>query len=355
MIAFGASITMPGTYEAAARVGIARAAEPGSPVFAHAAAGSLARSYNLILDEAGRLEELEALVLVHQDVELLRDDVCAAVRAALRDPEVALVGAVGAVGVDGIAWWDGQVTWASFAFRYGELGGGEYAAPAFLGPGTAPRAPGEVESLYGLVLVLSPWAVRTLRFDEGLGLQHAYDFDLCRQARAAGRKVVTADLPLAHHHSLDLIAEPDAWLAAHVSAAERWQGAEPDKAGWRRRARAAEADAASARLLAASWLLLAYATAQAQDDELAELTGTRSWRLTHPLRRLNARLEARLVERAGRRAAAGPGARRGWVRTARQSTARTRRISSLEIAGSPPWRTDESLSATAKVPDSSIL
>ena len=42
-------------------------------------------------------------------------------------------------------------------------------------------------------MVLSPWAVRELRFDESLGKLHGYDFDICMQARAAGKKVVTAD------------------------------------------------------------------------------------------------------------------------------------------------------------------
>ena len=41
-------------------------------------------------------------------------------------------------------------------------------------------------------MVLSPWAVRELRFDESLGKLHGYDFDICMQARAAGKKVVDA-------------------------------------------------------------------------------------------------------------------------------------------------------------------
>jgi hypothetical protein len=296
LIAFGASITMPEVYECSARVGITRAAEPDSPVFVHAAAGSVARSYNLILDQGARLDDLEALVLLHQDAEITDPGFCAKVRAALADPEVGVAGAVGAVGVDSIAWWEGSVTWSSFVYRYGELGGGEFPAPSFNGTGHAPpKSPGEVDSLYGFVLVLSPWAVRNVRFDESLGPQHAYDFDYCRQVRAAGRKVITADLQIAHHHSLDLIADPDAWSAAHIRAAEKWDDGEGDEETWKRRARKAEADAAGARLLAASWLLLAYANAQEHDDRLGELTSTTSWRITKPLRRLNARLAARRV------------------------------------------------------------
>ncbi len=68
-------------------------------------------------------------MLVHQDAEIVDPDFCAKVRAALADPDVGLVGCVGALGVRSIAWWEGSVTWASFAHRYAELGGGEI--PAF--------------------------------------------------------------------------------------------------------------------------------------------------------------------------------------------------------------------------------
>ena len=69
-----------------------------------------------------------------------------------------------------------------------ELGGGEVPWPD--DGGRPPCAPiGEVDSVYGLLLALSPWAVRNLRFDESLGPRYGHDFDLCAQARAAGRKV----------------------------------------------------------------------------------------------------------------------------------------------------------------------
>src|SRR5947209_9834040 len=51
MIAFGCSIIMPEAYERFAKPGIERAAEPDSPILANAAVGSIARSYNLLLDE----------------------------------------------------------------------------------------------------------------------------------------------------------------------------------------------------------------------------------------------------------------------------------------------------------------
>jgi Glycosyltransferase like family len=297
MIAFGCSIIIPDVYRRCAEPGIRRAAEADSVVLAHAATSSIARSYNLLLDRAGATDDLEGLVIVHQDAEMLGDDVCATLRGALADPEVAVVGCVGVRGVRDIAWWDGDVTWNSAAYHYGELGGGEltFAAPGPSGAG----ATGEVDSVYGVLIGLSPWAVRNIRFDESIGLLHGYDFDVCRQARAAGRKVVTADLRVAHHHALDLVSHIEIWIAAHMRAAERWEESDgrgpTSQAGWKARARAAEASAGAARLLAASRLLQADASAQRDERELDTIRNSASWRITEPLRRGNA------IARAARR------------------------------------------------------
>src|SRR5215203_4234745 len=113
VIVFGTAVTDPETYDGCAVPGIQRAAEPDSLIFAHQTAGSLFRNYNLLLDMAAEHEGLEALVLVHQDAELDDLDFATKVREALRDPDVAIIGCVGAVGVRGIAWWQGAVTWAS--------------------------------------------------------------------------------------------------------------------------------------------------------------------------------------------------------------------------------------------------
>ena len=128
MIAFASSITDGELYRQAAEPGIRLAAEPDSLVIANAAAGSIFRSYNLIMDSVADREDLEALVLLHQDAELASPGFCATLRDALSDPEVGVVGCVGAVGVRSIAWWEGSVTWASFTHRYRELGGGELPA-----------------------------------------------------------------------------------------------------------------------------------------------------------------------------------------------------------------------------------
>src|ERR671939_747392 len=188
MIAFGTSITSPEAYRRYAEPGIRRAAEPNSEVYAFAASGYIFRSYNLLLDTAAARDDLEALVLVHQDAEIVDADFCDKVRRALRDPDVGVVGCVGAIGVRSIAWWEGSVTWASFIHRYGEHGGGDLPSFSWAWEEAPPYARlGEVDTVDGFLLVLSPWTVRNIRFDESLGRFHGYDFDFCLQVREAGR------------------------------------------------------------------------------------------------------------------------------------------------------------------------
>jgi hypothetical protein len=293
MIVFGTSITDPEMYERCAEAGIRVAAEPDSEVIANAAAGSLFRSYNLILDSLADRDDVEAVVLLHQDAEIADPDFCVKLRRALADPDVGVVGCVGAIGVRSIAWWEGSVTWASFVHRYGELGGGDL--PAFSWNGSEVPAyarTGEVDTVDGFVLGLSPWVVRNVRFDESLGQLHGYDFDFCLQVRAAGRKVVTEDFKVIHHHSLDLVSDPETWIQAHMRIAEKWDGKMPGVgvAGgtWQERARRAEAEAAATRALAVSTQLKADARVRQLERDFAETTESISWRITEPLRRANA-------------------------------------------------------------------
>jgi Glycosyltransferase like family len=286
MIVFASSITEPDTYARCAEPGLRLAAEADSELMPRAAAGSLFRSYNLLLDSVAERDDLEALVLVHQDAEIADRDFCAKLRRALRDPEVGVVGCVGAIGVRSIAWWEGSVTWASFVHRYRELGGGDLPAFAWNGDERPAYAhTGEVDTVDGFVMGLSPWVVRNIRFDESLGQLHGYDFDFCLQVRAAGRKVVTEDFKVIHHHSLELIGHPETWIEAHMRVAEKWDGRMPNVgvAGgdWKQRARRAEAEAAASRAHAVSIQLQS-------DARLKEMSESTSWRLTEPLRRLNA-------------------------------------------------------------------
>src|SRR5262245_28047143 len=163
MIAFGCPITKGRLYERYAGPGIKLASEPDSEVLAYQSGSSIFRAYNTLMAEAAKHADLEALVLLHQDSEIIDPDFCDKIRRALSDPEVAIVGAAGAVGVRNLSWWEGLVPWASFAHRYEEMGGGQIPGLSW----HADRVPsysrtGEVDTIDGFILVMSPWAVRNL-------------------------------------------------------------------------------------------------------------------------------------------------------------------------------------------------
>ena len=291
MIAFGTSITSPAEYRRLAGPGIERAAEPDSVIFPFAAAGSIFRSYNLLLEKAAVLDELEALVLVHQDAEITDPDFCRKLREALSNPDVGVVGCVGAIGVRSIAWWEGSVTWASFIHRYGEHGGGDLPAFSWKVDEMPPYSQtGEVDTVDGFVMGLSPWVVRNIRFDESLGQLHGYDFDFCLQVREAGKKVVTTDFRAVHNHSLELVSSEDKWVEAHMRIAEKWDGRMGVGDGgndWKLRARRAEAESEAGRAAAVSTQLQADARELELQRAIEAATSSLSWRLTAPLRKGN--------------------------------------------------------------------
>lgn len=295
MIAFGCGVTEPALYERRAEPGIRLAAEPDSLVLPEGVIGSIARVYNLILREAAPCEDLEALVLIHEEAEIVDPDLCRKLRRVFSDPDVAVVGCAGALDVRSIAWWEGTAPRASSVYRSEELGG-EF--PALLSDGwdgeelsTATLA-GEVDVVDGVMMVLSPWAVRNLRFDESLGPRHGYDFDFCLQARAAGRKVVTEELRLAHYYPLAVVGDPETWTEAHMRVAEKWDGRIPGghsvETDWKLRARQAEGKAAAARLLSATKMYEVQALEREHERGYKQATDKLSWRITAPLRQLNA-------------------------------------------------------------------
>ena len=205
-----------------------------------------------------------------------------------------LVGCAGALDVRSIAWWEGSITWASFTHRYEEFGGGEIPAFSWAGERTPPFArTGEVDSIDGFVMALAPSTVRDLRFDESLGQQHGYDFDYCMQVRAAGKRIVTADLQVVHHHSLRLIQDIESWIQAHMKVAEKWEGQLPsygsEDSNWRQRARRAEAEASAARLMGGLEQIIRIA----QYKELEALRSSHSWRLMAPARAFGRALRRR--------------------------------------------------------------
>jgi len=288
VIAFGTSISESSDYRRHALPGIEVCAEPDSEVYTFQSVGAIGRSNNLVLDHAAARDDLEALVLLDERVELVDPGFCETVRRSLRDPAVGVVGAVGASGVHSIAWWEGPISSGEVIHRYPEYDGGEL--PAFSWKRHSP-APQEVDALDGSLLVLSPWAARNVRFDESLALGYGHDVDYCMQVRAAGRSVMTAGFRLIHHRPLKVVDDLELWVEAHIQAAEKWDDGlakdPPDSDAWKRRARRAEAEREAAQTIAYSAASTLVAQLDSLERELDEATGTLPWRMTAPLRQAN--------------------------------------------------------------------
>ncbi len=303
MIAFGCAITDEEKYLEFALPGIELVAEDDTEILAYASVGTIFRNYNLLLERAKKQGGFEALILIHQDAEITDPDFLAKVRASLADPEVALVGCAGAVDVRNIAWWEGSVRWASYTHRFDELGGGEIPALSWVPEHVPVYAElGEVDSIDGFVMAFSPWAIENLRFDESIGGGlHGYDFDISMQARAAGKKVVVADLKVIHHHSLEVISDESGWIQAHMALTEKWHDHLPvTTTDWRLRARRAEAEKSASIVAKTSAGLIRDLSVKALERELESYRTSFSWRVTAPLRRAKAAVNRLLGRGPGR-------------------------------------------------------
>lgn len=211
MIAFAVCIGSEEKFRRYAAPGVRAAAEPDSLVAEVTTDTSIFAAYNEVLEALAGEDELEALVLLHEDTEIVDSDFCGKVRARFADPDVAVVGVVGARGVRNLAWWEGEGFGRVLETRgIVDFGGG---------------GPHDVDSVDGLMLVLSPWAVRSLRFDEErfTGF-HGYDADICFQARAAGKRVVVDEIAVVHH-TKGGYGNVEAFQASDRAFAEKWSAA----------------------------------------------------------------------------------------------------------------------------------
>jgi hypothetical protein len=211
VIAFASCIGSMERFTRHAAPALQRALEPDSQFAELTTDTSILEVYNEALEHFAGVEELEALVLLHDDVEILDPEhFCERVRTVLSDPEIAIAGAVGARGVTGLNWWDGEVAGAVIEPR------------GFLEGDLEDR---EVDAVDGLLMVLSPWAVQHLRCDTAtFHGSHASDVDLCFPARAAGRRVIAADFPVCHH-TKGGYGDPLIWKVADDAFRAKWSAA----------------------------------------------------------------------------------------------------------------------------------
>ncbi len=325
-LAFGCAITNVDVYRLAAERGIAHYRQQGHYVFAMQASGTVARTYNTILREARRVRDVDALVLVHQDLELLEFPLIDLVGEVFADPGVAVVGGVGTSNDETVAWWEGDLIvsaegWWQYGvsederLNFAEIAGllasrGDWSSAASdvelvheafvrdLGRGERPEdsrydrgnagavlgqgPPAPSQALYGCVLILNRWAIDTLSFDERFRYKYGWDIDFCRQARSYERECVVAGLAFRHHHTLALVDDHRPLVASHIRFSEKW-GAQ-ESSGQPERATRLEAEAALARLAVRSAEMYKEALERELLREREALFATRSWRATGPLR-----------------------------------------------------------------------
>lgn len=145
---------------------------------------SMSVACNRILD-AYKGGGYEAVVLVHDDLEITDPLFEDKVIAALMGENVALVGVAG--GGPALRWWDHSPIGHQMTDS-GLIDFGQHT--------------GDVEMIEGSVMVFSPWAVENLRCDERYtDFRSGWD-DVCLHAREAGKRVVVADVDTHHHSTL---------------------------------------------------------------------------------------------------------------------------------------------------------
>jgi Glycosyltransferase like family len=225
VIAYGVCIGSDERFARFAEPGILRAAGPDPVVLKRWEQKSIFAAYNSILTEARELRDLEALVLLHDDTELQDAGLEPKLKELFSDPSIGLAGAIGASHVTSLAWWEaerhGRASWNGF-------------------PGEGPRVDDfgvetvDVDSVDGFLLVLSPWVVEHLRFDDQTfhGF-YGYAADFSFSVRRSGKRVVISDFPL-HHH--DRFRDRRGFAQANVRWRAKWgfdaKMMVPPRLGW---------------------------------------------------------------------------------------------------------------------------
>lgn len=198
MIAAAVCIGSREQFERYARPALARALPGDSPV-GEITTDSICAGYNEALDAFGSRPDLEALVLMHEDVSIEDSAFVPSLQVALAEPGVELVGVIGAMNVRSLCWWEDEIRG-----RVSETRG-------LIDHWTGVT---DVDSVDGLLMVLSPWAVRNLRFDAATFMGfHGYDVDFGLQVRAAGHHVKVLELAVTHHTHGGIGNAADFWSA----------------------------------------------------------------------------------------------------------------------------------------------
>lgn len=185
---------------------VAQRINPARTILAISGQRSIAVAYNTILD-AFAARDVDAVILLHDDLEITDPDAEAKFLAEMEDPAVMLVGVAGGDGQHGLAWWN-----------HSPVGHQQTDA---MNIDFGPRR-GDVTLLEGSILAFSPAALRAVRFDPQFPGFHGYD-EIGMQAAQLGR-VVVADVD-SHHHSamgFKTAASHEDWLGSDRLYRGKW-------------------------------------------------------------------------------------------------------------------------------------
>jgi hypothetical protein len=202
VIGFGVCV---GSWDKLARYVLPHVA--GRPLIALSGQTSIAAAYNRILD-AYQGAGLDALILQHDDLEIIDPGADAKLLAALAGPDVLLAGVAGGSGRTGLAWWNqepvGHQLTDAMNIDFG-------------------RRTGDVTLLEGSLLAFSPAAIETLRFDTRFTGFHGYD-EIGMQVIAGNGRCVVADVDTHHHNAMGFKSANShaEWLRADELYREKW-------------------------------------------------------------------------------------------------------------------------------------
>ena len=156
------------------------------PVLVRTKQRSIFDAYNSILDEAvSRWPNAEGVVLAHEDLEIRDPSFEVRLRDTLALPDAGVVGVVGGAGHTDNWWWNSPR-------KYGYVEHAVYTHDFR-------RGTHDVDTVDGLLMVVSPRAAREIRLDghryPGF---HGYDSELCAIVRAYGMRILVTDLNVFH-------------------------------------------------------------------------------------------------------------------------------------------------------------
>jgi hypothetical protein len=189
-VAYGCCV---GSWDKFTRYVAPHAARRGRRVIATSGHDGIVVPYNSMLDQASSWG-LDALVLVHDDLEILDPHAEEKFLEALAEPGVELVGVAGGGGGRSLYWWEH----APVGHQLTDVMNIDFGQHV-----------GDVELVEGSVMAISPWLMSHRRFDPRFTGWHGYD-EIGMQVRGAGRRVVVVDVDTHHHNPMGYRSEASA-------------------------------------------------------------------------------------------------------------------------------------------------